>query len=355
MREIVSEVQKIAQKIGEMESKREKLAVFLGESGLQLKKAVRPDPLEAVKIAGVDGGIAKQSLHGLDCMLVRAACACFEYRKGSVVNVNYFPSRFPVPEPVMLEALSDLDWAYSASVARQKREISTAIQAAGQLSPDVLLLDGLIVPHHSDKPSASSAVYGEYQEMAKDYEKLFALAEGKKLVLAGVTEDSRNPVFCEMINKMLLEKGIALGGELEGVLEKTRDTSLLFLLLEKGERTMAFRYSENPKDHPVLKDFGAAAVKIHSFYLKTAKWDRPIKVDFLCPDGDPEAFADGLAAILISISGQHSGYGIPAPIIEADNIAKLSEAEMESFYSQILRYTGNRAGLMKLRRNLRPF
>ena len=137
--------------------------------------------------------------------------------------------------------------------------------------------------------------------------------------------------------------------ELVALLDKTRDTNLLYLVLEKGEKTVPFRYSRSPSEHPVLKDLGTLAEGIQCFYLKTARYDRPIKVDTLSPH------TEKLASILLAISGQHPNYGIPAPLIEADNVAKLSEQEMENFYSQIISLVGNTSSAMRLRREQRPF
>ena len=134
------------------------------------------------------------------------------------------------------------------------------------------------------------------------------------------------------------------------ILDKTRDTNLLYWVLERGERSRIFSYSKNPSEHPVLKELPEFADKIHSFYLKTAIHDRPIRVDIL-----DISCADKLASILLAISGQHSGYGLPVPLIEADNVVKLSDNEIDFFYSQIMGYVGNLPGVMKLRREQRPF
>ena len=64
---------------------------------------------------------------------------------------------------------------------------------------------------------------------------------------------------------------------------------------------------------------------------------------------------DRLASVLLSISGQHSSYGFPSVLIEADAIARMSEQEVDNFYSHILTYAGNIPSVMKLRREQRPF
>ena len=138
-------------------------------------------------------------------------------------------------------------------------------------------------------------------------------------MLAGIVEDSRNTSFCGMIKRDILSMVThRMAPELAGLLEKTRDTNLLYLAMERGERTRVFPYSESPEEHPVLRDLGDYARDLKSFYLKTAEHDRPIKVDML------HGNEDILSSVLLSISGHHSGYGLPAPIIEADNVTGIS-------------------------------
>lgn len=353
MNKIIPEIEKLAKKISEKEEKRKKLAGFLRDIDpeINLIKKLEPDSLEDVKIVGIDGGISKKSLHGFDFMLVRAGGACFHYRKNRVHNVDYFPSKLPMPKPYIMEALSDLDWAHSASIERQDTEIQTAIQCIEKFQPDVLLLDGSIVPHYSDRPSKTSSVYERYSEMLNHYKTLYSKAIETNTILAGVIEDSRGLMFCNMIkNDILTKVRHSIIPELLQILDQTRDTNLLYWALEKYERSRIFRYTETPAEHHVLKEMLEFADKIYSFYLKTAKFDRPIRVDILGKDS-----ADRLASILLAISGQHSGYGLPVPLIEADNIVKLSDNEIDFFYSQIMGYVGNLPGIMRLRREQRPF
>jgi len=353
MDNFIPEIRKLAERVSETESKRKRFAGFLRdinpETGIITK--LEPDPLDDVKIVGIDGGISKKSLHGFDFMLVRAAGAFFHYRNGGLHNVDYFPSKLPMPKPFIMEALSDLDWAHSAAIERQDMEIMTAIKCIDKFQPDILLLDGSVVPHYSERPAKSSAVYARYSEMLDNYNRLYSKATKTGTILAGVIEDSRGMMFCNMIKSDVLSKvEHSVVTELIHILDKTRDTNMLFWALERGERSLVFPYSSRPEEHPVLKEMPAFMDKIHSFYLKTAEHDRPVRVDVTDKDQ-----IDKLASILLSISGQHSGYGIPVPLIEADNIVKLSDNEMDFVYSQIMGYVGNLPGAMKLRREQRPF
>ena len=350
MEDFMPEIRKLASRIGRAEEKRRNLAGFLRaanpETGL-IEKA-RADQLENVKIVGVDGGITKKTLHGFDFMMIRAAGAFFHYRNGKYQEVGYHPSRMPKPKPFVMEALSDMDWAHSSAVERQDMEIRTAIECIGKFSPDMVILDGSIVPHYSERPGRNSSVYSRYVEMLGNYRKLYALTQERGIILAGVIEDSRGMMFCSMI-KDIVSKTNKKVPEVD-ILDRTRDTNMLYWMLEKGEMTRIFRYTQTPEEHPVLKELLEFASDIHSFYLKTASFDRPVRVDVL-----GEGNAHKAASLLLAISGQHSGYGLPVPLIEADNVAKLSENEMEGVYSQMMGYLGNSPSAMRLRREQRPF
>ena len=149
MDNIMSRVRDIADRINSSEDKRKRLAGLLKNAnpGIGLISRLEPDPLKDLKVVGVDGGIAKKSLHGFDCMLVRAVGACFHYKDGRVKGVEYLPSRIPDPHPEIIEALSDLDWTYFTSISRMRTEVRTAVECIDRFRPDVLLMDGSIVPH----------------------------------------------------------------------------------------------------------------------------------------------------------------------------------------------------------------
>ncbi len=357
MERIAVRIREIAGKITAMERQRKKLAEFLTDIGPVLEFVLKPEPanLGGIRIAGIDGGLAKRSFHGFDCVLTRSVAACFYYKNNRVQKVDYLPSKIPAIQPDVIEALTDIDWAYHSSIFRMKSEVSRALDSIDKFHPDLLLMDGSIVPHHSDKPSGSSPVYSEFMEMLRLYEKLYSKCSEEGILLSGVIEDSRGAMFCKMIaEKILSSLKHPAAREMQALLSVTRDTNLLYYVLKKGDMTRVFPYSQKPSEHPVIREMqGNFAGKLHSFYLKTAEKDRPVRVDFL--SGTPEETGRKIASILIPISGHHSGYGLPAPLIEADNVAKIPETEMENFYMSVLGLTGNISSMMRLRRDQRPF
>jgi len=351
---LIPKIQEIAERISKIEGKRKKLADFLKsvKSDVKLSEKVEAFDISDMKISAVDGGIVKRSLHGFDFVLARGVGVCFCYKNGRIYNVDYHPGKMPTPELFVMEALSDLDWVHTTSIVRQRTEIKTAIGLVEKLKPDILLLDGSIIPHYQDRPAKGSKVHESYEEMISLYKKLFESCLLRKVMLAGVVEDSRGTKFCDIVNEHVLSKvSHASVSDLRKILENTRDTNLLYWILQEGERTDVFPYSDKAKEHPVMKDFQDFSEKIHSFYMKTARFDRPIRIDFL---GEKEQ-AGKFASIVFSISSHHSGYGIPSVLIEADQVAKLAEEDIDNIYEQILTQTGSIPSIFRLRRDMRPF
>jgi hypothetical protein len=341
-------IAQIADKIRATETKQAKLANFLRETNSQtgLFFPVKPAKVRG-RIVAVDGGLLKQSFHGFDCLLLRAVAVCFEYREGKVVNVAYIPSKNPIPKPELLEALSDLDWAWCSALYRIETELKIGLKAAEVWQPDMLLMDGPLVPHYADRPGKKSQAWPIYQNILKLYKQLYQISE--KILLAGVVEDSRSNAFANIISNLLKDINHPAVPELRAILAKSRDTILLYSLLKKNERTKAFKYSQDPETHPVLKDLIPWSDRLQSFYLKTVSNDRPIRIDFLLPT-DP----DILAALILPLCS-HPNYGLPAPLIEADNVAALPEIEMEKLYAIIQAELGPSPAAMRLRREGRPF
>ena len=349
MQQLFPKIREVSERITSAESGRRKLATFLrsSDASLKLVRKVATSLPNGIKIAGVDGGIVKRSLHGFDLVMARATGVCFTYENGKVKKAEYHPERMPEPELFVLEALTELDWVHSASIIRQKLEIRNAIETAEKFRPALLLLDGSLVPHYSDRPAKNSKVRESFDELISLYNRLFSFCSENDIMLAGVVEDSRGTRFCDLVGESLANDG--QNEWARKAIANARDTSLLFWMLEDGERTFAFPYTDIDEkgEHPLAKEFGSFACRISTFYLKTAKFDRPVRVDFMGGESDADQFASNILAI----SSHHAGYGFPSVLIEADQAAKMEESAIESICDQI----SAASGVMRLRRDSRPF
>jgi len=346
--------------IREMENQRMKIAEILkklekvdfGQGEKKIISKVEKDELKEIRIAGVDGGLAKESFHGIDLILLKAVAVIFQFKEGKLREVSYYPEPFPSPTPnIVFDPFSELEFELNSNMQRQMIEVETATETIKKFKPDLLLLDGSIVPHYVQRPESSSLLFQIYQQMIEAYKKLFSIAEENKTILAGIIEDSRGTRFCEILNQSLVF--LPEVREARVLLEKTKDTNLLTYVLNYGERTFVFPYSPEPEKHPVLKEFGGTGKKIYSFYLKAAEFDRPMRVDLLA-NSNVEEIASKISSILLAICNS-STYAFPSVLIEADLRARLSEKEIEEFGLDLKSRLGNIASMLELRRKGRPF
>ena len=354
----------IAGRIKGVEENREKLGKFLRDAAdtveledtleRKMMTAVRQDGLENAKIAAIDGGLSRHEYHGMDIILTRAVAAIFNYKNGRLDNAEYFPHSIVTPKiTIVSDPYSDEEFSVSSSLERQYGEIELAGTVAQKISPALLLLDGSVVPHGNDRPSRTSPAWQRYTEVLDVFKRLFDSAS----LLAGCIEDSRSRRFCEIIAEQVLGKiDSPRASELMHILAGTRDTNLLYHMLKRGERTAIFAYSKNSEEHPILSDLGEHGRRIYCFYLKTAEFDRPLRIDFYCRGSVPETIetANRIASLVLATT-PHSSYGFPAPLIEADFRAKLQERDADSLHDQLVDRVGITPSLMKLRREQRPF
>ncbi len=305
-----------------------------------------------INVVAVDGGIVKASLHGLDLLAYRAVGVNFVYSNGVIKKIDYYPSSSPDPDRrTIIEALSEIDLAYCYNLIRQIKEIEVAIESLKKFKPEMILLDGSVIPHYITKPENDFAKEF-YKRLLERYKEFFELS--KDTIVAGVVEDSRGNKFCDiLIRRVFPVLQDILPKDATDIISKSRDSNLLHYVLKKSERTCIFNYTADPEHHPIIKEFGKMAGKFMSFYVRTVEFDRPIRVDFVADENSIEV-ADKISRFLINTSG-HAGYGIPAILIEADQRAKLTQEDLENFYYDLINKTGNISIIFKLRRENRPF
>lgn len=335
-----SVIKGIAQNIFRIEEKRKGIATRIEKKGF---RKVRDVPLEG-RIAGVDGGVVTRSLHGMDLLIVRAVSAVFDFKRDKLAKVIYYPSAFPDPEVhYYVKNLESQDFGVWKSLKRLKCELTTALDTHEKFRPDYVVLDGSVAPQQADKPNNKSEVFEEYLDVVKLFEKVYA-----KDNIFGAVEDSKGTGF---IKKVISSE--TLTPEEKRILEHSVDTNFLDYVLDIGERTFIFDYSENAKEHPVLMDLPSAD-RIRCFYIKVTKFDRPLRVEFLSQGAD-EKKADELASLVFRMSSHHQEYAFPSVLMEADLQAHLTNKEMDDLYYSLCCHIGEVSSLQERRRDIRPF
>lgn len=304
-------------------------------------------------IAGVDSGFVGKGLFSLDIILIKTVSAVFSYKQGKLERANYYPRVFSFPKPYLSNSALDNDeFEVSKSMRRLIEEIDTARETIEKFKPEYMFLDGSIIPQYMDKPRSDSAVADFYKKLIASFEALYSSAEKNKSTIVSCIEDSRGSRFRTILQEQVLSKEQEFDGS---ALDNCYDSVLLDYMLEQGERSIAFKYSPTAKEHPILSDFSEKwASMVHAAYLKPAKYDRPLRIEFLAEAKDVEKKADKIASITYSLSSMHREYAYPTVLIEADLRARLRPDEINIMYEKILDKLGRQFNV-RMRRDSRPF
>jgi hypothetical protein len=375
-------VDKIAMEIKRLEEDRAKLAAVLKDAKQSLDFSllspqitsdvleqkffyeVKQTDLMGLRVSGIDGGIVARSYENIDLMLTRAVAAIFTYGSSGKLNVSYFPEATPLPTIISnLQPSSIPDFELRKSIERITCELQLAIALQDYAKVDLIVLDGSIVPQLSDKPPFYSTLAGRYKKVVELYETLYKLCIDTGTLLAGVVGDSRSIRYMQILGQLfphLIEKMPPLKKLLEfdyrRAVQQTKDADLLEKVLEPGERTPIFRYAEPASDYDAFSDFSNKtwADLVNVFYLRTAEFDRPIRVEYLGTESNKVLTARKIASVVLPLSCHHAQYGIPSVLIEADARAHLLDGDIEIIYEQLVEKTGNPMILARMRRERRP-
>ncbi len=289
---------------------------FLQEKSRHMREKVlklEKKPLN-ISVCAVDGGLLAHRMHGIDIAVARAVGVNFIYEDSRLKSCDYYPSKSPRSSVEVQSALDEHEALVFRSLVRLKHELGCAIEVIGRYSPQIMLLDGSLLPVPSDIPSKESTLYPLYKEVLAFYGELHSSGT----LLCGVIKDSR----AKRLSK------------------DCTDSVLCNYLLEECERTIEMEYFESKTPNKEV----SLAENIKVFYIKPSKNDLPLRIEVL---GDTEQAAQ----LICSLSAISEHFAYPAILVEADMCAALDPAELQ----QIENSLQSKAGIRPLRRNLRPF
>ncbi len=322
VRELIGELQRV-------EKTRIECAERLNEVG-GLKLECTPNDLN-LRVGAVDTSIVSQEFHAFDLIITKTVGVVFEYRDGKLYKHEYIPSPFPAENVHTHGSMDLLELSQYRNIVRLKEEIGLAHKVAGMC--DLMLIDGSLAPLPGDRP-ANKDMRGEYDELLGLYMQLFERHEQK---LAGVVKDSRS-------KRVMEEYGAILDAS---VMANSTDSTLLDMVLKKGERTKTLTYSKDAKTNPVLKDLLPYSERLNVSYIKAGRNDRPVRIEFFGENSD-------IVNTLYSLCAINDNYSYPAVLIDVDLRALIDPKAVERIYHEI-----EIAPFLKdsrlLRRNSRPF
>jgi hypothetical protein len=326
----------------------------------QLASKVGPLDLGGLRICGIDGGLLKKSLRGLELVISRAIATIFEYDPSGRVLAKYWPYQGALPRvKANLYPISRREAEISASLERVKDELQVAIKVQDRHPSELLLLDGSILPQIIDRPSRRSALAATHKHIRSLYEELYTKVEETGTLLAGIVKDSRSNRFMNLLGDLLphlIQQYPQLSGlhdcDYRSALKSIYDSEFFFRVLEPGERSCIFHLEEvtlgtRTKRQPKSK---RAFV---GFFTRTAKYDYPLRVEVLVPKHfNPQEVVTKVSSML---SSDTDTFALPTVLIEADSQARLAERDMDFIFTQLAQRIGHPADFMKQRRERMPF
>jgi hypothetical protein len=333
----------------------------------QFYTKIEPTSLSGLRIAGIDGGLVRKRFRSMDLVLTRGVAVIFQFGPEDGPVVDFYPDAFPEPKisPLML-TLSSIELDQLASLERIAVELRVTLSVLEEFHTDLILLDGSLFYHPRDRPQTGSIVYEKFQEVLSLYKQLYHKARKKGTTLVGIVKDSRSTristILGEILPHIVREPTVfemMQGVDYRWLLKISRDCDLLDTFLEEGERSFVFRYSSelHLNTNSASDDISAWASKIWVTYLKTARDDLPVRVEFLSPEDDEivtDKLDKALSAVL-PLSSQHPEYGIPTPILEADARAKITANETRLIIDRLMALSGLTYMTLEKRRSRNPF
>jgi hypothetical protein len=333
----------------------------------QFYTKIEPTNLSGLRIAGIDGGLVRKRFRSMDLVLTRGVAVIFQFGPEDSPVVEFYPDAFPEPKisPLML-TLSSIEIDQLASLERIAVELRVTLSVLEEFHTDLILLDGSLFYHPRDRPQTGSIVYEKFQEVLSLYKQLYHKARKKGTTLVGIVKDSRSTRVASIMGEILphiVRKPevfeLMQGVDYRWLLKISRDCDLLDTFLEEGERSFAFRYSsELPLNtNSASDDISTWASSIWVTYLKTARDDLPLRIEYLSAEDDDiikDRLDKALSAIL-PLSSQHPEYGIPTPILEADARAKITANETRLIIDRLMALSGLTYMTLEKRRSRNPF
>lgn len=319
------EIKEMVEKLKEIQEKRNNIGKIFSSKN-EIKEKCEKKELN-LKVGAIDASIISQEFHSFDLIITKTVGAIFTYENGKLKENKYYPSVLPKEKINIIGSTDLMELNQIKTIIRLKEEISLAIEMGEKC--DLILIDGSLVPLPGDKPN-SDILKKQYKELIEKYLELFSKHKEK---LVGVVKDSRSKRFIEHYSeKFNFEIEINL-----------TDSSLLDIVLEKGEKTKEISYAKDAKTNQILKDLLPYSEEIKVSYIKAGKYDRPVRIEYFTPKNE----------VLMNLCGINDKYTYPAILIDVDLRALMDVKDVERVIKEIelSPYVDNKL----LRRNVRPF
>jgi len=310
-----------------------------------------PETNQNLSFSGVDSGFVNKQFNFANLIIIKEAGAVFNYKDSKLYSVKYFPQSYTIAKPyITTNSLEVEEVIFNTSILRLEKELSlskTIIEKTNNLK--FSLIDGSIIPQYLSKPSKDSKLFLKYSSLISLFISLYNISREKRVFLVGCIEDSRADRFFNILKKEYIKEDLDYN---------LSDSFLVSSLLSKNQRTCVFKYSDNLKEHPILKDFPKEIYEnLYVCYVKLSEDDFPLRLEFIYFKEfglSLKEYTDFIVSNISSISSFNKRYVYPAPLIDADLQSRLKLSEIDFIIKNVLEKT-KKVGLRLPRRESRVF
>lgn len=343
-----------------------------------LKKKVKTSNISGLNIVSVDGSSVAKNFMNVDFSFLKAIAVKYYFYENHAADIKYYPDlsgfnyysvqgNYINREENIVESKISMDMKFM-----EINLLNNMIKFSNDINIDLIIIDGSIVimPINllfSQDPEISK----RYDRLLKEYHKLYLNCKENGIILIGSIKDTRTSALCHLLRdsiQLLKPNNSNLNDFIKvnyrQIINYFSDLDLFNKILNKSERSCIFnckRDIEKIRDTGIKKEIPYYfPLSFYAFYIKTAKYDTPCRIEFFMDEKHSlkkaSEKADLISSILLPISSLNEHYGLPIPQIEAHKRAVFKPDEINLLFNSLSR-TLNVHGvdLLEKRRNRRPF
>ena len=332
--------------------------------------------IRGLNVVSVDGSSVSKKFMNVDFSFLKAIAVKYYFKKNSEAKITFFPdlsgynnyfvqANFINHNEASLEAKISMDMTFM-----EINLLNLMIESSSEI--DMIIIDGSIVIMPINLIfSRDAEISKKYDELLKEYQKLYSNCKEKGIILIGSIKDTRTSALSHFLRDsiQLLKPGYTrledfIKINYRTIIEYFSDIDLFNRLLMKSERSCIFnckREIDKIRDTGIKKEIPFYfPFSFYAFYLKTAEFDTPCRIEFFLDEDETltraSERADLITSILLPISSLNKHYGLPIPQIEAHRRAVFKPKEIELLFNNLVRnLTKHGVKLLEKRRNRRPF
>ncbi|MHA1488801.1 MAG: DNA double-strand break repair nuclease NurA [Promethearchaeota archaeon] len=342
----------------------------------QIKKKILSSNISGLNIVSVDGSSVLKKFMNVDFSFLKAIAVKYYFKKNHDANIEYFPDltgfnnyavrgNYINSEEDIIEVKVSMDMNFM-----ELKLLNDLIEKSTDI--DLIILDGSIVIMPINLLfSKDLEISIKYDSLLQEYNKLYSNCKEKGIILIGSIKDTRTSALSHLLRdsiQLLNSSGLNLNDFINynyrQAIEYFSDLDLFNKILKKYERSCIFNCKmeiNKIRDTGIKKEIPYYfPLTFYAFYIKTAQYDIPCRIEFFVEENDSfkkaSEKADLISSIICPISSLNERYGLPIPQIEAHRRAVFKSHEINLLFNHLTRILNvNGINLLEKRRNRRPF